>query len=94
MDALHAGKNVMCEKPMAINPAEAQKMLDAAKETGKILTIGYQGRYRPDSQYLKKECEAGELGDIYYAQAPTPSVAALCPPGACSSTSMSRAAVP
>ena len=69
MDALHAGKNVMCEKPMAINPAEAQKMLDAAKETGKILTIGYQGRYRPDSQYLKKECEAGELGDIYYARA-------------------------
>ena len=69
VDALHAGKNVMCEKPMAINPAEAQKMLDAAKETGKILTIGYQGRYRPDSQYLKKEFEAGELGDIYYARA-------------------------
>ena len=69
VDALHAGKNVMCEKPMAINPAEAQKMLDAAKETGKILTIGYQGRYRPDSQYLKKEYEAGELGDIYYARA-------------------------
>ena len=69
VDALHAGKNVMCEKPMAINPAEAQKMLDAAKETGKILTIGYQGRYRPDSQYLKKACEAGELGDIYYARA-------------------------
>ena len=69
VDALHAGKNVMCEKPMAINPAEAQKMLDAAKETGKILTIGYQGRYRPDSQYLKKECEAGELGDIYSARA-------------------------
>ena len=69
VDALHAGKNVMCEKPMAINPAEAQKMLDAAKETGKILTIGYQGRYRPDSQYLKKKCEAGELGDIYYARA-------------------------
>ena len=36
VDALHAGKNVMCEKPMAINPAEAQKMLDAAKETGNI----------------------------------------------------------
>ena len=69
IDALNAGKHVMCEKPMAINPAEAQKMLDAAKETGKILTIGYQGRYRPDSQYLKKECEAGELGDIYYARA-------------------------
>lgn len=69
VDALHAGKNVMCEKPMAINPAEAQKMLDAAKETGKVLTIGYQGRYRADSQYLKKACEAGELGEVYYARA-------------------------
>ena len=69
VDALHAGKNVMCEKPMAINSAEAQKMLDAAKETGKILTIGYQGRYRPDSQYLKKECDAGVLGQVYFARA-------------------------
>ncbi|MBQ4152893.1 MAG: Gfo/Idh/MocA family oxidoreductase, partial [Oscillospiraceae bacterium] len=44
VDALHAGKHVICEKPMAINSAEAKKMLDAAKETGKVLTIGYQSR--------------------------------------------------
>ena len=54
---------------MAINTEEAQKMLDAARRTGKMLTIGYQNRYRPDSQYLKKACEAGELGEIYYAKA-------------------------
>ena len=35
VDALEAGKHVMCEKPMAINGVEAQKMLDAAKRTGK-----------------------------------------------------------
>lgn len=69
VDALHAGKNVMCEKPMAINTEEAQKMLDAAKETGKILTIGYQNRYRTDSAYLKAACENGDLGEIYYAKA-------------------------
>ena len=69
VDALEAGKHVMCEKPMAINTAEAQKMLDAAKRTGKKLTIGYQSRFRPDSQYLKRACEDGELGDIYYARA-------------------------
>ena len=69
VDALEAGKHVMCEKPMAINTEEAQKMLDAARRTGKMLTIGYQNRYRPDSQYLKKACEAGELGEIYYAKA-------------------------
>ena len=69
VDALNAGKHVMCEKPMAINSAEAKRMLDAAKATGKKLTIGYQSRFRPDSMYLKKACEAGELGDIYYARA-------------------------
>lgn len=69
VDALHADKHVICEKPMAINAAEAKKMLDAAKETGKILTIGYQNRYRQDSLYLKRACENGDLGDIYYARA-------------------------
>ena len=67
--ALEAGKHVMCEKPMAINTEEAEKMVDAAKRTGKKLTIGYQNRFRPDSMYLKKCIEAGDLGDIYYARA-------------------------
>ena len=67
--ALNADKHVLCEKPMAINSAEAIKMCEAAKSTKKLLTIGYQSRYRPDSRYLKKECEAGVLGEIYYAKA-------------------------
>lgn len=67
--ALNAGKHVMCEKPMAINYTQAKEMVDVAKKTNKLLTIGYQNRYRADSAYLKKECEAGELGDIYYAKA-------------------------
>jgi predicted dehydrogenase len=69
VDALEAGKHVMCEKPMAINSAEAKKMLDAAARTGKKLTIGYQNRFRDDSLYLKKEAEDGVFGDIYYAKA-------------------------
>lgn len=69
VDALHAGKNVLCEKPMAINSKEALSMAEAAKETGKILTIGYQNRYRSDSLFLKKECGEGALGEIYYARA-------------------------
>jgi len=67
--ALEAGKHVMCEKPMAKNSAEARAMLEAAKRTGKKLTIGYQNRFRPDSLYLKKVCEAGDLGEIYFAKA-------------------------
>ncbi len=69
VDALEAGKHVMCEKPMAINSAEAQKMIDAAKRTGKKLSIGYQNRFRDDSLYMKKEAEDGTFGDIYYAKA-------------------------
>lgn len=69
VDALEAGKHVMCEKPMAINSEEAKKMLDAAKRTGKKLTIGYQNRQRPDSLWLKEEVEKGTLGEIYYAKA-------------------------
>ena len=69
VDALEAGKHVMCEKPMAINSVEAKKMLDAAARTGKLLTIGYQSRFRADSTFLKQEAEAGTFGDIYYAKA-------------------------
>ncbi len=69
VDALEAGKHVMCEKPMAINSEEAKKMLDAARRTGKKLTIGYQSRFRDDAQYMKKEAEDGTFGDIYYAKA-------------------------
>ncbi len=50
--ALESGKHVMCEKPMAITSDEARKMLDAAKRTGRKLTIGYQNRFRPDSMYF------------------------------------------
>ncbi len=67
--ALEGGKHVMCEKPMAKTSADALRMTEAAKRTGKKLTIGYQNRFRNDSQYLKKLCIKGELGEIYYAKA-------------------------
>ena len=69
IDALEAGKHVMCEKPMAKTYAEAKKMYETAQRTGKKLTIGYQQRWRPDSLYLKEACDNGDLGDIYYGRA-------------------------
>jgi predicted dehydrogenase len=69
VEALKAGKHVMCEKPMAINSKEAQQMVDAAKSSGKLLTIGYQNRYRADSQFLKKTSDRGDLGEVYFAKA-------------------------
>ena len=69
VDALEAGKHVMCEKPMAINSIEAQKMVDAAKRTGKILTIGYQMRFANQNMYLKHAYDNGVFGNVYYAEA-------------------------
>lgn len=67
--ALESDKHVMSEKPMAKKAEDARLMMEAAERTGKKLTVGYQNRFRADSMYLKKECEAGVLGDIYFAKA-------------------------
>ncbi|CAN7609376.1 Gfo/Idh/MocA family oxidoreductase [Paenibacillus sp. LjRoot153] len=67
--ALEAGKHVMCEKPMAKTAEDAKRMVETAKRTGKKLTIGYNNRFRPDSQHLKNVCADGELGHIYFAKA-------------------------
>jgi len=66
VDAMRAGKHVMCEKPMAINYEEAKKMLEVQKETGKILTIGYQHKFDPDVIYAKAEAEKGTFGEIFF----------------------------
>jgi len=67
--ALEADKHVMCEKPMAKTAEGARRMVEAAKRTGKKLTIGYQNRHRADSTYLKRVCNNGDLGEIYFAKA-------------------------
>ncbi len=67
IDAMYAGKHVMCEKPMAKTAADAHRMAEVAKETGKKLTIGYQSRQKPEVIYAKQMADAGELGEIYYA---------------------------
>ena len=67
VDAMYAGKHVMCEKPMAKTAADAARMVAAAKATGKKLTIGYQHRQKPQSIYAKEYIETGALGEIYYA---------------------------
>jgi predicted dehydrogenase len=67
--ALEGGLHVLSEKPMAKTAEGARKMLEAAKRTGKKLSVGYQSRFRNDSQYLKKMIENGDLGEIYMAKA-------------------------
>ena len=40
-------------------------MVETSEKTGRILNIGYQNRYHPDSLFLKEMCKADELGEIY-----------------------------
>jgi len=67
--ALRGGANVCCEKPMAMNSKEAEEMLAVAKETGKLLQIGFVRRFGKDAEYIRRFREEGVLGDIYYAKA-------------------------
>jgi predicted dehydrogenase len=69
INALKAGKNVLCEKPMAINVAAAEQMVATAKEAGKILQVGLVNRMRPESQCVRKMVTDGEFGKVYYAKA-------------------------
>lgn len=69
VDALEAGKHVLCEKPMATTYEEAKKMIAARDKSGKVLTIGYQNRFRNDSLYLKKLADEDTFGEVYYAEA-------------------------
>ena len=62
--ALEAGKNVVCEKPMATNLREADMMIEAAKKTGKILTIFQNSLFAPDYLKVREVIQSGKLGRI------------------------------
>ncbi len=67
--ALNAGVNVLCEKPMALNSAEAEEMIAAAKKNGKLLQVGFVRRFGEDTNLLQRFINDGRIGDIYYAKA-------------------------
>lgn len=69
LDAFAAGKHVLCEKPIAMNANEAKEMVAASKRAGKKFMVGYNNRFAPTSQILKRYIDGGALGDIYYARA-------------------------
>ena len=66
--ALRKGINVLLEKPFTVTLEEAVECIKAEKESGKILSIGFQPRMNANMQQIKKIVESGELGDIYYIQ--------------------------
>ena len=66
--ALKKGVNVMLEKPFTVTLDEAIEVMKAEKESGKVLSIGFQPRLDANMQQIKKIVESGELGQIYYIQ--------------------------
>lgn len=66
--ALQKGVNVLLEKPMCVTTEEAVEIMKAEKESGKLLSIGFQPRGDANMQMVKKIVQSGELGDIYYIQ--------------------------
>jgi len=66
--ALKKGVHVMLEKPFTVTLDEAIEVMKAEKESGKILSIGFQPRLDANMQQIKKIVESGELGKIYYIQ--------------------------
>nr|MBQ4319995.1 Gfo/Idh/MocA family oxidoreductase [Clostridia bacterium] len=67
--ALENGAHVICEKPMAMNQAEGELMMETAKKHGKLLQIGFVRRFLNDAATVKKFIEAGDMGELYYAKA-------------------------
>jgi predicted dehydrogenase len=69
-DALEAGKDVFMEKPMAITLAQADAILEAARQSGKRLMVGYMKRYDAGNELVKARLDefkaSGELGPITY----------------------------
>jgi len=63
-DAMKAGKHVVCEKPMAMNTAEAAEMLKIAKEKNVVTAVHFNLRFYPLMHHAKKMIENGELGRI------------------------------
>lgn len=60
--ALKAGIHVLCEKPMALNPAECDRMIAAADESGKVLQIGHCIRFWPEYVVTRELIQSGKYG--------------------------------
>jgi predicted dehydrogenase len=63
--ALEAGKHVLVEKPLALTPEAAERVIAAARASGRTLMVAMNNRYRPDTRALKPFADGGELGDIF-----------------------------
>ncbi len=64
IDALNTGSHVLVEKPMAVEVAEADAMIEAADRNGKVLAINFQQRFRPEIMAAYELIRSGALGEL------------------------------
>ena len=68
IEALDAGKHVLCEKPMAPTAADGKRMRDAELRSGKKLMISHNQRFGEDIQIMKKLYDEGAFGEVYHVR--------------------------
>jgi len=68
VDSLERGAHVICEKPMAMNVRECEKMIAAAKQNKRLLTVAFHYRFMPAMEHLKYMIEEGAVGKVYYSR--------------------------
>lgn len=66
LDCLQAGCHVLVEKPMAIHVREADAMIEAATQAGRLLAVNFQHRHRPEIRTAHRLIQQGFLGTIQY----------------------------
>ncbi|HET6383105.1 MAG TPA: Gfo/Idh/MocA family oxidoreductase [Armatimonadota bacterium] len=64
LEFLEAGHNVLCEKPLASNVADVDRLIAASKTAGKTLAIFQQSRYAPYYRKIREVIDSGVLGEI------------------------------
>jgi inositol 2-dehydrogenase len=64
--AAAAGKHIFCEKPISLDLSSTHAAIDAAREAGSALQVGFHRRFDPDWASAAERIEAGELGDVYF----------------------------
>src|ERR1700747_2780618 len=67
--ALHEGKHVLCEKPLARTIAEGEAMVATAREKGLVLKCGFNHRHHPGVMAAKKQFDSGAIGDPIFLRA-------------------------
>ena len=69
IDCLNAGKHVFLEKPMALNTAQCDEMIEAAKSNGRLLMTAHTQRYYGENVKMKEIIDSGELGEVVMVNA-------------------------